>query len=1048
MLNRLILFAIQQRLFILLFILFLIGGGVYSFYNLPIDAFPDPTPPQVQIFTQTPGLAPEEVERLVTYPIEVEMNGLPDLVEVRSLSPFGLSWITVVFKDHVNIYFARQLVLERLQQASGHLPEGIEPEMGPITTGLGRMLHYIVKGDGFNNMELRTIQDWLIKPQMRTVPGVSEVVSMGGDAKQYEVLAHPDSLFKYNLTLNQVFEALQKNNLNAGGNLIEKGAEEYLVRGVGLVRSAEDIGNIIIATHDGIPIYVKNVAEVTIGSEFRRGATVDGDRGEVVEGIILKLKGENTKKVIERIKERIKVINASLPKGVTIQPYYDQLELVNLVLGTVKNALVEGAVLVVIVLFIFLAEIRSALIVAISIPLSILFAFIMMQWMGLSANLMSLGGLAIGIGMMVDGSVVMVENIYRHLSEERDPKRLIQTILRAAQEVGRPIAFGIFIIIAVFLPIFTLQGVEGIMFAPLAFTISFALLGSLILALTLAPVLCSLFLKGKLREKESPVVQFFKKMYLPLLRRTLEYRKSVVITASALVVGSLLLLPFFGTEFLPTLEEGWLEVRATLLRSTSLTESVILAQKLNKIIMSFPEVGTVVNEVGRPEAGTDPEPVTNHEIMIKLKPQKEWTTAKSTEDLIVKMNERLHQFPGVGFEVSRPIANHINELLSGVRAQVAIKIFGEDLDLLIQKAQEISDTIATIPGMVDLKTEQVRGQPQLSIIMDRNKIARYGINVSDIQEMIETGIGGKVATEVFEGQRRFGVLVRLPKESRENTDVIKNLLVSGSNGEKIPLAQLANFEEEEDAPAQIGRENALRRIIITFNIRGRDMGSVVNDAQERVQKQIALPEGYFIEWGGQFQLQQAANHRFAIVVPLTVLMIFLLLYRAFDSLKNALLIITNIPFALVGGIVALFLSGLYLSVSASVGFIVLFGVAVLNGVVMVSYFNKLRHEGMGIDEAILKGAELRLRPVLMTAMVAALGLVPMLLSTGPGSEIQRPLATVVIGGLVSSTLLTLLVLPVMYRWFERRSIDQSEEDVGKSTADQNRESLVSQVKES
>jgi cobalt-zinc-cadmium resistance protein CzcA len=660
---------------------------------------------------------------------------------------------------------------------------------------------------------------------------------------------------------------------------------------------------------------------------------------------------------------------------------------------------------------------------------------------------MSLGGLAIGIGMMVDGSVVMVENIYRHLTEERDPKRLIQTVMRAAQEVGRPIAFGIFIIIAVFLPIFTLQGVEGIMFSPLAFTTSFALLGSLILALTLAPVLCSHFLKGRLREQESPVVRFLKRIYLPLLKRTLQYRKVVVITAGGLVVGSLLLLPFFGTEFLPTLDEGWFEVRATLLRSTSLTESIALAQKLNKLIMTFPEVERVVTEVGRGEVGGDPEPVTNHEIMVKLKPIEQWTTAKSSEELIAKMEERLHQLPGVVLEVSRPIANHINELLSGVRAQVAIKIFGEDLDLLIQKAQEVSEVVSTVPGMVDLVVEQVRGKPQLLIVIDRGKIARYGINVSDIQEMIETGIGGKVATDVFEGQRRFGVLVRLPKEFRDNVESIKNLLVSGPNGERIPLAQLAGFEEEAEAPAQIGRENALRRIVITFNIRGRDMGSVVAEAQARVKKQIALPEGYFMEWGGQFQLQQAANRRFAIVVPLTVLMIFLLLYRTFDSLKNALLIIANVPFALVGGILALFLSGLHLSVSASVGFIALFGVAVLNGVVMVSYFNKLRQEGMEMDQAILKGAELRLRPVLMTALVASLGLVPMLLATGPGSEIQRPLATVVIGGLLSSTFLTLLVLPVMYRWFERGATQEIEESVGMGTAEQDRGVTVSQVKD-
>ena len=1039
MIDKIITFALQQRFLVLTFTLLLIGLGLYSAKKLPIDAFPDVTNIQVQIITEAEGMAPTEVEKLVSFPIEVTMTGIPKVTEVRSLSKIGLSVITVVFEDDMDTYFARQLVFERLQQARENLPPGVDAEMGPISTGLGEIYQYVVEGDGYSPMELRTVQDWIIRLILRTVPGVTDVNSFGGFVKQYHVLIDPGKLISYNLTLREVFEAVEKNNANAGGNFIEHNSEQYIVRGLGLVKSSEDLQNIIIASHDGTPIYVKNVADVTIGPEIRQGAVTKDGKGEVVAGITLMLKGASGREVVTNVKEKVQEIQKALPPGVTIKPFYDRTELVKRAIETVTKALKEGAIFIFLVLLLFLGNIRSALIVGAVLPLSVLFTFIMMGRFNLSANLMSLGGLAIGIGMLVDGAVVMVENVYRHLEENPEAKgNIIHTVLEAAKEVGRPIVFGISIIIVVFLPLFTLQGIEGKMFSPMAFTVSFALLGSLIFSLTVIPILCT-FLLGEGRSRftnislfnklgglfeslSNKIITSLKNLYIPILKKALGCRKLVVGGAVTALILSLSLFPFIGTEFLPQLNEGSIAIQAFRLPSISLTESLEVSRQIERALIKFPEVQTVVSKTGRAEIASDPMGVEISDILVNLKPQSDWKTAETNEELVEKMREELSLIPGVAYSFSQPIALRVDELISGVKAQIAIKLFGEDMDVLKNKAEEIREIVSKIKGVEDLNVERVSGLQYLQIEIDRSQIARYGINVSDIQEIVETAIGGKVATEVFEGQKRFGVFVRFPGYVRKDVNTVKNILVSAPDGARIPLEQLARVYLEE-GPAQISRENGQRRIVIECNVAGRDIGGFVAEAQKKIAAQVELPPGYFITWGGQFENQQRAMARLYIVVPLVILLIFILLFSTFNSLKNALLIIMNIPFAVIGGILALFISGLYLSVSASVGFIALFGVAVLNGVVMVSYFNQLRREGTGLEEAILKGAELRLRPVLMTALVASLGLIPMFLATGPGSEIQKPLATVVIGGLISSTILTLIVLPTLYGWFEKKEVE-------------------------
>ncbi|HXI73843.1 MAG TPA: CusA/CzcA family heavy metal efflux RND transporter [Verrucomicrobiae bacterium] len=1026
MINSILNFSVRQRLLVILATLILAGFGVLAVKQIPIDAFPDVTNVQVQVLATAGGMSPPEVEKLVTRPIEIELAGLPRLEEVRSVSKIGLSAITVVFEDGVNDYFARQLVFERLQSARDKLPAGVEAQLGPITTGLGEVFQYtlVSKDKKYDATDLRTIQQYIVRPILRTVPGVTDVNSFGGLVKQYQVIVQPDRLTSYGIALQQVFEALEKNNANASGNFIEHKSEQYVVRGLGLVKDTKDIGNIIVATHQHSPIYVRDVADVQIGAELRQGAVTANGEGEVVAGIVLMLKGASGRDVVNAVKEKLPAIQKALPPGVELVPFYDRTDLVQKAIHTVTKALAEGAIFVLIILIILLADVRSAIIVTLVLPLAALFAFIMMKWFGLSANLMSLGGLAIGLGMMVDGAVVMVENIHRHLTGKPDEAKKhahagkIEIVLYAAKEVGRPIIFGIFIIIVVFLPLFTLQGFEGKMFSPLAFTISFGLLGSLILSLTFVPMLCTYFLKQLPHEHDPLHIRWLKETYLAFLKPCVRRPWLVVLPAVLALVGAFALVPRIGTEFLPSLDEGSIAVQTFRIPSISLPQSLALQMKAEKILKQFPEVIDVVSKTGRADIASDPMGVEISDVIVTLKPHEEWTTAKTKDKLVEKMREAMAELPGVVSSFSQPIALRVDELVSGVKSAIGIKIFGDDLDMLKSKGEAVARVLGKVRGAADVNVEKVSGLAYLQIEIDRDKLARYGINVADVQEVVETAIGGKEASKVYEGQKVFGLAVRFPEAARNDVEPIRNILIASPQGALIPLGQLAHVYVTE-GPAQISREMAQRRIVIECNVTDRDIGSFVKEAQQKIDAAVKLPPGYLMTWGGQFENQQRAMKRFSIVVPITIAAIFLLLFSSFNSVKQALLIIMNIPFALIGGILALVIGDFNLSVSASVGFIALFGVAVLNGIVMVSYFNELRREGMNVELAVMKGAILRLRPVLITASVAALGLVPMLFATGPGSEIQKPLAAVVIGGLISSTLLTLFMLPTLYKVFER-----------------------------
>jgi len=1022
MIESILTFAVRQRLLVFLGTLALLVAGVLAVKAIPIDAFPDVTNVQVQVLASAGGMSPPEVEKLVTRPIEIELAGLPRLTEVRSVSKIGLAAITVVFEDGVDDYFARQLVSERLQSAREKLPAGVDVELGPITTGLGEIFQYTLVSDGGKQdaTELRTIQDYIVRPILRTVPGVTDVNSFGGLVKQYQVIIRPDRLLSYGISLRAVFEALGKNNSNASGNFIEHKSEQYVVRGLGLVSGAQDIENIVVANEEHTPIYVRDVADVRVGSELRQGAVTANGKGEVVAGIVLMLKGASGRDVVNAVKEKLPQIQTALPPGVRLVPFYDRTDLVKKAIHTVVKALEEGAVLVLVVLCVLLADLRSAVIVTLILPLAALAAAIMMSWVGLSANLMSLGGLAIGIGMMVDGAVVMVENIHRRLtgdaSESAAGKKEI--VLDAAKEVGRPIVFGIFIIVAVFLPLFTLEGFEGKMFGPMAFTISFALLGSLVLSLTLVPALCTLLLKQVPHASDPFYIRWMKAAYGATLRPCVGRPLLVVVPAVLCLVGALLLVPRLGTEFLPSLDEGSIAVQTFRIPSVSLPQSLALQGEAERIIKQFPEVIDVVSKTGRADIASDPMGVELSDVIVTLKPREEWTTARSKDELVQKIREALEAMPGVASSFSQPIALRVDELVSGVKSAVGIKIFGEDLNVLRDAANSVARVLVTIPGAADVNVEKVSGLTYLDIQIDREKLARYGINVADVQDVVEMAIGGKEASRVYEGQKVFGLAVRFPEEARDDVEPIKSILIATSTGEAVPLGEVAMVSVSE-GPAQISREAAQRRIVVEANVTGRDIGGFVTEAQKKIAESVKLAPGYYMTWGGQFENQQRAMRRFAVVVPITLAMIFVLLFGSFNSVRQAALILLNVPFALIGGILAVYLGGFNMSVSASVGFIALFGVAVLNGIVMVSYFNYLRGEGAALRNAILEGAVLRLRPVLITASVAALGLIPMLSATGPGSEIQKPLAAVVIGGLISSTILTLFVLPALYGVFER-----------------------------
>ena len=1021
MISRIIQFSLRQRFLVIAMTILVAALGIYSMYELPIDALPDVTNVQVQILTQAANFSPVEVEKLVSFPIEVSMNGLPRLTEVRSISKHGLSVVTVVFEDGVDIYFARQLVLERLQKAREMLPAGVsEPEMGPITTGMGEIYQYFLESDSLDLMELRTIQDWIIKPQLRTVPGVTEVNSFGGYVKQYQVLVDPDKLLSYNITLPEVFDAVENNNSVAGGGFLEHASEQYIIRGIGLAQNEHDLENIVVRTENGSPTYLKNIAWVTVGHESRQGAVVMQGRGEVAAAIVMMLKGENSQKVIERVKAKVEEINKTLPRHVKIHPYYDQTELVSRTISTVRTNLIEGGLLVLVILLVFLGDLRAGCIVAMTIPLSMLFAFIGMEWLGLAANLMSLG--AIDFGMIVDGSVVMVENSVRRLTHKPGDQTIPQVVEDAAKEVGRPILFGILIIIAVYLPILTLQGIEGKMFRPMALTVGFALIGSLVFTLTLIPVLSSFLLKQKTSRSEPRLVHWLRGYYTPLLRKALSNRIATLSISIVLFAGSLMLIPFLGTEFIPELDEGSILVQPIRMPSVSLTESIAMEKQVQQILMQFPEVEFVVGRLGRPDIATDPMGVNLSDIYVTLRPRDEWKTATTKEELIEKMVEELRHMPGINYNITQPIAMRVDELVSGVKSDVAVKLFGEDMAVLTEKAEAIANVLQSVPGAEDIAVEQVSGQTYLNINIDREAISRYGLNVADVQRVIQTAIGGTVATEIFEGQRRFSVLVQYQDDKRGDLGAIEDIRVPLPSGGAIPLAQLATIVAEE-GPVQVSREFGQRRIVVECNVRGSDIGGFVGEAQARIEAEVPLPPGYYISWGGQFENQQSAMNRLMIVFPLSIFIIFVLLFTTFGNMRHSLLILLNLPFAICGGIIALFLRDLTLSVSASIGFIALFGVAVLNGIVLLSYINQLLAEGHELSVAVVKGASDRLRPVLMTGLVASFGFIPMALSQGTGAEVQRPLATVVIGGLLSSTLLTLFVLPTLYQWIEgmRRS---------------------------
>ncbi len=1021
MLTALVQVSLRYKLLVIVAFAIVVFLGVRAFQQVPVDAFPDVTPVQVNVYTESPGLAAEDVETLLTVPIETAMAGLPGVVQVRSVSLFGLSYVSVYFTDSTDIYFARRLVDEKLSEAKKRIPAGYgEPELGPNSTGLGQVLWYTIESTDkkLSDMDLRTLQDWTVRLLLRTAPGVDDVTSWGGQAKQYQVQIDPRRLIKYGLTFKEVMDALDANNRQVGGQYIDRGKEQFLVRGLGRVSSVADIANIVITTRANTPIRIRDVADVKDGSGLRFGA-VTRDGKEVVLGIALQRIGENAAKVAQAVKAKLELARKTLPPGVTLNVVYDRTELVDKAVGTAERALIEGSVLVAVILFLFLGELRSAIVVVISLPLAMLIAFIFMQATGLSANLMSLAGLAIGIGMMVDGAVVMVENSYRLLSHRSSSgETRSEIILRAAGEVANPIAFAILIIIVVFLPLFSLSDLEGKLFKPMALTITFAMIGSLILTMTLVPVLSAILLRPK-AEKDTFIVRAVKAVYLPLLDRALARKGVTMVLALFLLIASFALFPLLGKEFMPTLQEGLIQFRVTSIPSTSLDESIRISNQIDGLLKGFPQVVSTLATIGRAEKGETTD-VNYMEINVTLKPLAEWPEAISYQALASEMQERIEkEVPTVVVAPTQPIQSRVEELISGVRATLALKLYGPDLSTLDRLSGQIKQVLTGVPGVADLSLEAKTGKPQIAIRADRATMARYGVSVAELLEVVRAGIGGQAVSTLIDGTKRFDIVVWLPEEYRKDIAAIENIPIRTQTGGLVPLAQLAKIEVD-DGYSFIRREQLQRYAVIQMDVRDRPVDAFVADADAAIARQVKLPTGYYIEWGGAFENQQRAMRRLAVIVPLTIGLIFILLYTAFNSVPHATMIIANVPFALVGGIVGLFVTGQYLSVPSAIGFIAVFGVAMLNGIVLVSFMNDQLRLGRSIREAVREAAALRLRPVLMTASVAILGLLPMLLSRGVGAETQRPLATVVVGGLITSTVLTLLLLPLMYEWVETR----------------------------
>jgi cobalt-zinc-cadmium resistance protein CzcA len=1049
MLERILQFSIEQRWFVMAITLALAALGVYNFGQLPIDAVPDITNVQVQINTEAPGYSPLEVEQRITFPIETVMAGLPELDYFRSLSRYGLSQLTVVFKDGTDIYFARQLVNERIQEAKGQLPPAIDPTMGPTATGLGEIFMYTVEaeqgalteaGEPYTPADLRSVQDWIIKPQLRNVRGVTEVNTVGGYVKQYHVTPDPAKLVEYGIGFHDLRDAIEQNIANVGAGYIEKQGEQYLVRAPGQIESYKQLETIVLKSRDGVPVYVRDVAQVGVGDELRTGAATDNGR-EVVMGTVFMLMGENSRTVARSVASKMEDIAESLPDGVHAITVYDRTSLVNKTIETVYENLSVGALLVIVVLFLLLGNARAAIITALIIPFAMLMTITGMVRGGVSASLMSLG--ALDFGLIVDGAVIIVENCVRRIGMERarldrplSLKERLATVSGASREVVRASIFGVVIIMIVYVPILALTGVEGKMFRPMAFTVIMALAASVVLSLTFVPACVALALGGNVKDKENLLMRGAKGIYAVALRTALSARVPVLAAAAGLLIISSLLALRMGREFMPSLDEGDIALHALRIPGTSLTQALEMQQTLENRIKDMPEVDRVFAKVGTPDIATDPMPPNVADNFVMLKPREDWPNPrKEKAEVVHELEDLLSNVLGNNYEFTQPIEMRFNELIAGVRADVAVKVFGDDMDVLVETAHAIEGVVSATPGATDVNVEQVTGLPVLTIDIDRERIARLGLNLSDVQDVVSAGVGGLPVGQVFEGDRRYDIVLRLPEELRDDLDALKRVPIplpergspvhlsrvmpSQNDSElatHVPLGAIASFNVAL-GPNQISRENGKRRVVVTANVRGRDIGTFVTDAQSAIRSQVDVPSGYWLEWGGAFEQMQSAARRLQIVVPVALLLIFLLLFMAFGQVKDALLVFTGVPLALTGGVLALWLRGIPLSISASVGFIALSGVAVLNGVVMVTFISQLRKEGMGVDEAVREGAANRLRPVLMTALVASLGFLPMAIATGTGAEVQRPLATVVVGGIMTSTLLTLLVLPILYTFF-------------------------------
>jgi len=1049
MFEKIIRFAIEQRWLVLLMVLGMAALGVYNYQKLPIDAVPDITNVQVQINTAAPGYSPLEAEQRITYPIETVMAGLPGLQQTRSLSRYGLSQVTVIFEDGTDIYFARQLVNERIQQAKGKLPAGAEPGMGPISSGLGEIFMWTVeasegalKADGtpYTPTDLREIQDWIIKPQLRNVPGVTEINTIGGYAKEFQVAPLPDKLVSYGLAMPDLVAAIERNNANVGAGYIEKRGEQYLIRAPGQVTDIADIGNIVVSSRQGVPIRIRDVAEVGIGKELRTGAATENGR-EVVLGTVFMLIGENSRKVSQAVAKRLDEINRTLPPGVVAQTVYDRTILVDKAIDTVKKNLIEGALLVVAILFLFLGNIRAAIITALVIPLAMLFTFTGMVSNKVSANLMSLG--ALDFGIIIDGAVVIVENCVRRLAHAQAAvgrpltrNERFHEVFSAAKESRRPLLFGQLIIMVVYLPIFALTGVEGKMFHPMAFTVVAALLGAMILSVTFIPAAVALLIGDKVSENENRLMLWAKRGYAPMLDQVMLNKPLVLTVAAVAVILSALLATRMGSEFVPSLNEGDIALHALRIPGTSLTQAIEMQTELERTIKQFPEVERIFAKLGTAEIATDPMPPNVADNFVMLKPQSAWPDpGRDKIDLVNAIQAAVAKVPGNNYEFTQPIQMRFNELLSGVRSDVAVKVFGDDMETMNSTAGEIAEVLEKVPGAADVKVEQTTGLPMMTIHIDREKTARLGVNVGDVQEAIAIAVGGREAGVLFQGDRRFDIIVRLPERLRSDMEAMKQLPIhlprdeAGAQTRRayLQLGDVATFEVAP-GPNQISREDGKRRVVVTANVRGRDIGSFVAEAEQKIQQRVKVPAGYWTTWGGTFEQLQSASKRLQIVVPVALLLVFMLLFAMFNNVKDGLIVFTGVPFALTGGILALWLRDIPLSISAGVGFIALSGVAVLNGLVMIAFIRSLREEGRSLDVAIHEGALTRLRPVLMTALVASLGFIPMAIATGTGAEVQRPLATVVIGGILSSTALTLLVLPILYRLAHRKDEEDDESD--------------------